>query len=52
MLYIGLRPTVNGTQRVIEVNLFDFDKDIYGDRLTIHFHKLLRGDKKFDSLEH
>jgi len=34
MLYIGPRPTVNGTQRVIEVNLFDFEKDIYGDRLT------------------
>jgi riboflavin kinase/FMN adenylyltransferase len=51
MLYIGPRPTVNGTQRVIEVNLFDFNKDIYGDRLIVHFHQLLRQDKKFDSLE-
>ncbi len=51
MLYIGPRPTVNGSQRVIEVNIFDFDKDIYGDRLTIHFHQYLRGDKKFESLD-
>jgi riboflavin kinase/FMN adenylyltransferase len=51
MLYIGLRPTINGTQKVIEVNIFDFDKDIYGDRLTIHFHQFLRGDKKFDNLD-
>ncbi|HZX74590.1 MAG TPA: riboflavin biosynthesis protein RibF, partial [Cyclobacteriaceae bacterium] len=51
MLYIGPRPTVNGTQRVIEVNLFDFDKDIYGDRITVHFHQLLRGDQKFDTLD-
>jgi riboflavin kinase/FMN adenylyltransferase len=51
MLYIGNRPTVQGTRRNIEVNLFDFDRDIYGDSLTIHIHKLLRGDKKFDDLE-
>jgi riboflavin kinase/FMN adenylyltransferase len=51
MLYVGPRPTVNGTQRVIEVNIFDFDKDIYGDRITVNFYKYLRGDKKFDTLE-
>ncbi len=32
MLYIGLRPTVDGTRRVIEVNLFNFNRDIYGER--------------------
>jgi riboflavin kinase/FMN adenylyltransferase len=51
MLYIGSRPTINGTRRVIEVNIFDFDKDIYGDKIAVHFHHLLRGDKKFDNLE-
>jgi len=51
MLYIGPRPTVNGTLRVIEVNIFNFDKDIYGDKITVHFHQYLRGDKKFDNLE-
>jgi len=51
MLYIGPRPTVNGTLSVIEVNIFNFDKDIYGDKITVHFHQYLRGDKKFDNLE-
>lgn len=51
MMYIGNRPTVNGTKRNLEVNIFDFDKDIYGDSLTIHFHKLIRSDNKFHDLE-
>jgi len=51
MLYIGNRPTVNGIKRNIEVNLFDFAQDIYGESLTIHFHKLIRGDAKFADLE-
>lgn len=51
MLYIGFRPTLQGTRRVIEVNIFDFDKDIYGESLTIHFQKMLRGDETFDGLE-
>lgn len=51
MLYIGYRPTINGSKRNIEVNIFDFNKDIYGDSLTIHFHKLIRGDSKFQNLE-
>ncbi len=51
MLYIGNRPTVNGVKRNIEVNIFDFDKNIYGDSLTVHFHKLIRMDSKFKDLE-
>ncbi|SKC56193.1 bifunctional riboflavin kinase/FAD synthetase [Ohtaekwangia koreensis] len=51
MLYIGNRPTVNGTKRNIEVNIFDFDKDIYGESLTLYFHKLIRGDARFNDLE-
>ncbi len=51
MLYIGNRPTINGIKRNIEVNIFDFDKDIYGDSLTINFHSLIRQDKKFSDLE-
>src|SRR6478609_1573002 len=51
MLYIGNRPTVNGTQRNIEVNIFDFDRDIYGEDLTVHFIKLIRYDMKFEDLE-
>ncbi len=51
MLYIGNRPTVNGTQRNIEVNIFDFDADIYGESITIHFYEKIRGDSKYDDLE-
>src|SRR5688572_20438024 len=50
MLYIGFRPTLQGTKRNIEVNIFDFNEDIYGETLTVHFHKLLRGDQTFDGL--
>lgn len=51
MLYIGNRPTVNGTKRVIEVNLFDFNKEIYGESLTVYFEDLIRLDEKFHDLE-
>jgi riboflavin kinase / FMN adenylyltransferase len=51
MLYIGNRPTINGTKKNIEVNIFDFAKEIYGESLTIYIHKLIRGDKKFSDLE-
>lgn len=51
MLYIGYRPTVNGSKRNIEVNLFDFAQDIYGESLSISFHKLIRGDARFNDLE-
>ena len=50
MLYIGNRPTLEGTRRSIEVNIFDFDRDIYGETITVYFHKKLRGDQKFDGL--
>jgi riboflavin kinase / FMN adenylyltransferase len=51
MLYIGNRPTVNGTKRAIEVNIFKFNKEIYGETLTVHFHQLIRSDSKFQDLE-
>lgn len=51
MMYIGNRPTINGSKRNIEVNIFDFNKDIYGESITIAFHKLLRSDTKFQNLE-
>lgn len=51
MLYIGVRPTVNGVRRSIEVNIFDFDKEIYGETLTVTFEQLLRTDSKFKDLE-
>lgn len=51
MLYIGNRPTVAGIKRSIEVNIFDFDSDIYGETLTVTFERLLRTDSKFRDLE-
>jgi riboflavin kinase / FMN adenylyltransferase len=51
MLYIGNRPTINGTKQNIEVNIFGFNKDIYGESLTIYIHRLIRGDIKFNDLE-
>lgn len=51
MLYIGVRPTVDGVRRSIEVNIFDFDRDIYGETLTVTLESLLRTDTKFKDLE-
>jgi len=51
MLYIGTRPTVDGSKRTIEVNIFNFERDIYGETLKVSFIKLLRMDSKFQDLE-
>jgi riboflavin kinase/FMN adenylyltransferase len=51
MMGIGIRPTINGTQRTIEVNLFDFDQDIYGRELRVFVIKYLRPELKFNSLD-
>lgn len=52
MLYIGNRPTIDsGLAQTIEVNIFDFDQQIYGEMLSVEFVDYLRGDAKFDSLE-
>jgi riboflavin kinase/FMN adenylyltransferase len=51
MLYIGNRPTVDGSVQSIEVNIFDFAQDIYGQNLKVSFIKFLRGDVKFNDLE-
>jgi riboflavin kinase/FMN adenylyltransferase len=50
MMNIGVRPTVDGTKRTIEVNIFDFDQDIYGETLTITLKKHLRSEVKFNGL--
>jgi len=51
MMNIGLRPTVDGKKRVIEVNIFDFNEDIYGQILQVQVHQYLRGEIKFNGLE-
>lgn len=51
MMNIGVRPTVDGTKRVIEVNIFDFDETIYGETLTVYIRKRLRSEIKFNGLD-
>jgi riboflavin kinase/FMN adenylyltransferase len=51
MAYIGRRPTINGMTRNIEVNIFDFDQEIYGQTIKMTFLKFLRHDVKFTGLE-
>jgi len=51
MLYIGYRPTIHGTRLNVEVNIFNFNKDIYGESLTVNIHKLIRNDAKFSDLQ-
>jgi riboflavin kinase/FMN adenylyltransferase len=53
MLSIGSNPTVNTDAgfRSIEVHIFNFDKDIYGERISVIFRKRLRDEKKFDNIE-
>ena len=51
MMSIGLRPTVDGKSRTIEVNLFDFDQDIYGKELRVFVIKYLRPEAKFNGLD-
>lgn len=50
---LGLRPTIdpNGTDRRLEVHLFDFNREIYGEDLEVDFRSFLRSQEKFESLE-
>lgn len=51
MAYIGQRPTINGMTRNIEVNIFDFNQEIYGQSISMSFLEFLRHDVKFTGLE-
>lgn len=51
MLSIGHRPTFDNGDRSIEVNIFDFDRDIYGEEITICFVDRIRDEMKFESAE-
>lgn len=51
MAYIGQRPTINGMTRNIEVNIFDFSQEIYGQDVKMNFLQFLREDVKFTGLE-
>ncbi len=48
---IGVRPTIDHGDLTIEVHIFDFDEDIYDEKITIQFVDRLRDEKKFENLE-
>ncbi len=48
---IGTRPTIGGGAALLEVLIFDFDRDIYGEYITVHFVKRLREERHFADLE-
>jgi riboflavin kinase/FMN adenylyltransferase len=48
---VGTRPTIGGGMPLLEVLIFDFDRDIYGRYITVHFVKRLREERHFADLE-
>lgn len=51
MLNIGYRPTIKETTKTIEAHLFNFNKEIYGEEITIQFVKRIRDEVKFIDME-
>lgn len=53
MLSIGMNPTVNNdrNKKTVEVHIFDFGGDLYGQAVTVVFRYRLRDERKFDNLE-
>jgi riboflavin kinase/FMN adenylyltransferase len=48
---IGYRPTVNGKERRIEVNIFDFNEDIYDRTICVELIAFIRNEMKFSGLD-
>lgn len=51
MMNIGNRPTFHGSRQTLEVNIFDFDGDLYGQTISVSFVKRLRAERRFESQE-
>ncbi len=49
---LGFRPTFNQNKILLEVNLFNFNKNIYNKKLLVEFIKFIRREKKFKSIKH
>jgi riboflavin kinase/FMN adenylyltransferase len=47
---LGTRPTVDGSELLLEVHIFDFDRDIYGRRIRVEFIAHLREETRFDDI--
>ncbi|HSS07516.1 MAG TPA: riboflavin kinase, partial [Rhodanobacteraceae bacterium] len=48
---LGIRPTIDGTEPLLEAHLFDFDGDLYGRRIEVEFVAKLRDEAKFADLD-
>ena len=48
---LGVRPTVDGSLYLLEIHLFDFNQDIYGKRINVHFEDYIRPEQKFNGLD-
>jgi riboflavin kinase / FMN adenylyltransferase len=48
---LGIRPTVGGTRPLLEVHLFDFDRDIYGAHISVRFVHKLREEQRFPNFD-
>ena len=48
---IGMRPTIGGTEPLLEVHFFDFDADLYGQRLEVEFVAKLRDESHFGTID-
>ena len=51
MANIGTRPTLGGRELRVEIHLFDMDQDLYDRRLRVHFHRRLREERRFASVD-
>ncbi|VAW61255.1 FMN adenylyltransferase / Riboflavin kinase [hydrothermal vent metagenome] len=48
---VGKRPTVNGETLQLEVHLFNFNEDLYGEHVCVEFKQKIRDEKRFDSFD-
>lgn len=48
---VGIRPTVNGKQSLLEAHLFNFNGDLYGKKITVQFEYKIRNEVRFDSID-
>ena len=51
MVNVGTNPTFGSVPRVVEANIFDFDEDIYGQHVSLEYHKRIRDEVAFSSVD-
>ena len=51
MMNVGTAPTLKGDDPAVEVHIFNFNRDIYGELVVVYCHAYLREEKRFSSVE-